>query len=178
MDRHDPHAPPRALDQIEKTVRSLEDMHERQTRDLGLIQRIANRATDALGRPAAVVTILVLIVLWIFGNALASTLGDRPLDRFPFPDLALFATVCAFLVTLLILTTQRHEQLVARQRDQLTLHMAVLAERKIAKVIALLEEQRRDNPLLATRDDVEAVQMAEPADPRISLDRIERSSLE
>jgi uncharacterized membrane protein len=165
-------------DQIDETVQRLVEVHETRARETGVIQKIANRVTRALGQPVAVVSIVVLIVLWIFGNAVASALGTNALDHFPYPDLAFFATVCAFLVTLLILTTQRHEQDVSRRRDQLTLHMAVLTEKKIAKVIALLEEQRRDNPLLHPRDDAEAAKLAQPADPGTSLDRIEASSLE
>ena len=170
-------APP-STDPVEETVQRLAQVHETRARAVGPIQKIANRVTSALGRPAAVVSILAIIVVWIAGNALAAALGRGAVDRFPFPDLGLFATVCAFLVTLLIFTTQRHEQEVSRRRDQLTLHMAVLTEKKIAKVIALLEEQRRDNPLLRPRDDAEAESLARPADPGESLDQIEASSLD
>ena len=79
----------------------------------------------------------------------------------------------AFLVALLILTTQRHEDVLAERRAQLTLQIAVLAEKKIAKVIELLEEQRRDNPMLADRVDAEANSMARAADPLAHSDRIE-----
>jgi hypothetical protein len=49
----------------------------------------------------------------------------------------------------------------------------VISEKKIAKIIALLEEQRRDNPLLGTRVDNEAEQMAKTADPHASRKQIE-----
>ena len=47
-----------------------------------------------------------------------------------------------------------------------------LSEQKIAKIIDLLEEQRRENPLLPTRDDQEASAMAQASDPDRVLDRI------
>ena len=81
--------------------------------------------------------------------------------------------VGALLVALLILTTQRHEEELAESRAQLTLHIATLSERKIAKVIELLEEQRRDNPLLPSRIDDEATEMAQPADHKTTLGLID-----
>ena len=86
------------------------------------------------------------------------------------------ATISALLVALLILTTQRHDEELAESRAQLTLHIAMLSERKIAKIIALLEEQRRDNPMLPSRVDVEAADMAQPADHDIALTLIDEAA--
>jgi len=47
---------------------------------------------------------------------------------------------------------------------QVTLELAILSEQKTAKVIQLLEESRRDNPLIRDRVDQEAEAMAQPAD--------------
>jgi uncharacterized membrane protein len=44
------------------------------------------------------------------------------------------------------------------------LELSILSEHKIAKVIQLLEELRRDSPHVQDRDDPQAEQMAEPAD--------------
>ena len=66
------------------------------------------------------------------------------------------------------------ENLLAERRDQLTLELAILADKKTAKVIALLEEMRRDAPALADRADPESEAMARPADPREVLTAIDR----
>jgi uncharacterized membrane protein len=50
-----------------------------------------------------------------------------------------------------------------------------LSEQKIAKVIQLLEESRRDNPLVGNRLDSEAEPMAQPADPQSVLDAIKKT---
>jgi uncharacterized membrane protein len=47
-----------------------------------------------------------------------------------------------------------------------------LSEQKTAKVIELLEEFRRDNPLVRDRVDQEADAMAQPSDPQRVLDAI------
>ena len=52
---------------------------------------------------------------------------------------------------------------------------AVLSEQKLAKIIELLEESRRDNPLLGNRVDASADAMAMPADPQSLGDAIKRS---
>jgi uncharacterized membrane protein len=72
----------------------------------------------------------------------------------------------------LILATQQREYQLAQLREQLTLELAILSEQKTAKVIQLLEESRRDNPLIRNRVDQEAEAMAQPADPQSVLDAI------
>ena len=80
------------------------------------------------------------------------------------------------LIALLILTTQRHQDQLAERRSQLTLQVAILSERKVAKIIELLEEQRRESPMLASRVDEEAAAMAQPVDPKQALKDIEEAT--
>lgn len=164
---------PPSSDHVEETVQRLVQLHEAHDRDASPMQRMANRVTGALGKPTFVATILLTIIVWMIGNYVASRMGVRALEQFPFPDLAFFATVGALIVALLILTTQRHDEALAEKRAQLTLQIAMLSERKTTKIIALLEEQRRDNPLLVSRVDAEADEMGQVSDPLRTLGRIE-----
>lgn len=52
----------------------------------------------------------------------------------------------------------------------------MLSERKIAKLIALMEEQRRDNPLLPSRIDHEAAAMAQPSNHETALNLIDEAT--
>ena len=54
----------------------------------------------------------------------------------------------------------------------MTLELAILAEQKLAKIIALLEEFRRNDPNQSNRRDRVAEAFAEPADPQVVLDAI------
>ena len=162
-------------DPLDATVDELAQLFEERHRSVGWVQRIANRSTRTLGRPGSLGIVISIIFLWIGGNQAARSLGLHAIEGPPFPILELIATLAALLTTLLILTTQRHEEQSDLRRDRLTLQIAVLSEKKVAKIIALLEEQRRDNPLLASRVDNEADQMAEATDPRESLHKIEAS---
>jgi hypothetical protein len=68
-----------------------------------------------------------------------------------------------FIVTL-VLVAQTHADELNARRDNRTLKLAILSERKIAKVIELLEELRRDSPQVQDRVDRQADQMAQPAE--------------
>lgn len=160
----------------EETVEQIAKLYDRHDRRTTRVQRLANKVTVVLGRPMSLVAIFSLAIAWIIGNYVARALGSKALEEFPFPALGFIATIAALLVALLILTTQRHEQELAESRAQLTLHIALMSERKIAKVIALLEEQRRDNPMLPSRVDHEAADMAQPADAETTLSLIDEAA--
>lgn len=157
----------------EATVDQLAKLYDRHDQRTTRVQRLANRITSALGKPMSLVVIFGVAIAWIIGNYVARATGSTALEEFPFPDLGFIATIGALLVALLILTTQRHDEELAESRAQLALHIAMLSERKIAKIIELMEEQRRDNPLLPSRVDHEAADMAQPADHDSTLSMIE-----
>ena len=164
------------VDPVEDSFAQLGQVQERHYRAAGPIQRSVRRITATLGRPGSIALLLMLIVIWIGGNILARLDGLRPIEQVPFSDMSLVVTVAAFLTSLLILSAQRFDEELADRRAQLTLQIAVVSERKLAKIIALLEEQRRDNFLLEKREDAEAARLATPVDLAASLDQIEATS--
>ncbi len=54
----------------------------------------------------------------------------------------------------------------------------MVSELKVAKLIELVEDQRRDNPQLANRVDHEAASMAKPADPQAIFEAIQETHSE
>jgi hypothetical protein len=54
----------------------------------------------------------------------------------------------------------------------LMLELAILNDQKSSKTIELLEEFRRDNPMIADRTDNEARAMSTPSDHRAVMDTI------
>ena len=71
----------------------------------------------------------------------------------------------------MILITQRHDDELATRREQMTLELAILSEQKSAKIIALLEEFRRNDPNQGNYCEV-AEALTQPADPQVVLDAI------
>jgi uncharacterized membrane protein len=102
-------------------------------------------------------------------------LGYRPLDPPPFAGLADFASLASLCLVVVIVTTQRRDDRLARHRELLTLELAILTEQKAAKAIALLEELRRDFPLVHDRVDPQADIMAKPADPQTVIEAIKET---
>jgi len=81
-------------------------------------------------------------------------------------------SLASFYMVILIYATQRRDDELAELREQLTLELALLSEQKTTKVIQLLEEFRRDIPLVPNRTDEQADAMAQPVDPERVFDAI------
>lgn len=147
---------------VEDSVESVAQLHRDHYRRATPLQRFIDTATERLGRPLAPLVLFAAIGAWA---GYAAWRGGGAVDQPAFAWLELAATVAALLISVLILVTQRREDQLADRRAQLTLELALLADRKSAKIIALLEELRRDQPNVADRIDAESDDMAKPADP-------------
>jgi len=139
------------------------------------LQHGVDRLTAVAGRPAFVAALASGIAIWITANLLMAGLGFRPVDRPPFSLLQGAASTGALLVAALILTTQRREDQLANHRAQLIMELSILNDRKIAKIIELLEEGRRDNPALSDRVDSQATAMSTPSDAHAVMQAIKES---
>jgi uncharacterized membrane protein len=140
--------------------------------ETGRLQHAMDRLTAVVGMPGFVAALTAAIALWTLGNALASLLGVPAPDPPPFIWMQAVIPVVALYIAALILTTQRRQEQLAGHRGQLVLELAILSDRKASKIIALLEESRRDNPLITNRDDGAAHAMSTPADPQVVLEAI------
>ncbi len=160
------------VDHVEANVQRMAELHAKHAGGVAFLQKLVIAITSRLGR-ASTVTVTVLLMLgWAGYNGVGPRFGLRPFDPAPFSLLSVISSVVALFTTLLILVTQRREEELARHRAQLTLHLVALSEQKIAKLIEMLEEQRRENPLLPTREDHQAKAMAQASDPDRVLNRI------
>lgn len=149
-------------DPATQSIDELAEFHLEHYRHATPLQRAIDGVTERLGRPGVVITLFALVGLWI---VFAAVSGGGQVDQPSFAWLELAATLAALLVALLILVTQRREDQLAERRSQLTLELALLADKRSAKIIALLEELRRDHPDLADRRDAVSEEMAAPTDP-------------
>ncbi len=161
----------RLADHIEKSVDEVVEFHLEHYRAASGLQKMIDSGTELLSRPAMLLFFLAAILIWAVGNLVVGP--GRAFDPPPFVGLELSVSIAALLVVLLILVTQRREDQLAERRAQLTLELALLGDRKSAKIIALLEELRRDHPGVADRVDAESEEMATPADPASVLAAID-----
>ncbi|MBI1684173.1 DUF1003 domain-containing protein [Caulobacter hibisci] len=147
---------------VEDSVEAVAKLHREHYGSATGLQRSIDKVTERLGRPATPLVVMAVVIGWA---TYASLRGGGGVDQPAFAWLELAATVAAFLVSILILVTQRREDQLADRRAQLTLELALLADRKSAKIIQLLEELRRDQPDVTDRVDTESDDMSKPTDP-------------
>jgi uncharacterized membrane protein len=155
---------PNVPEHIDEAVRSVTQLHSDHHGRTSTPQHAVNRITAFIAKPVFVAILALSVSGWIGGNLLASMLGLQALDGPVFPWLLGAADLFSMFVVMLVLVAQKHEDELNAHRDTLTLELAILSEHKIAKVIELLEELRRDSPHVQDRVDRQADQMAQPAD--------------
>jgi uncharacterized membrane protein len=163
-------------DHIEETIRSIARLHTEHHESATPLQRAVDFMTALVGRPMFIGLLTLAVAAWIGLNMLAAVLGYRAIDPPPFSWLGGAVTLVSLYMVVLILATQRREDLLAQHREMLILELAILSEQKTAKVIQLLEETRRDNPQIHDRVDQEAEDMAQPADPKTVLAAIQENT--
>jgi uncharacterized membrane protein len=166
------------LPHIDKTVRSIAQLHADHHQNATRMERAVDRLKRLLGRPIFIGLLTLFIVGWTGSNLIVGALGLRPIDPPPFVWLLGAISLVSLYVVILVLASQRREDELTQRRDQLSLELAILSEQKATKVIQLLEEARRDNPLIHDRVDQEAEEMAQPSDPQTVLGKIEESHAE
>jgi uncharacterized membrane protein len=150
---------------IEQTVQAIARLHAEHHRNATSLQRSVDRTTAVVAHPAFIVVVTAAVLAWIAGNLIAVRIGGVSLDGPAFPWLQGAGELAAIYITTLVLMSQRRKDELSELREQLTLELAIMSEQKGAKVIALIEEMRRDNPLIANRVDLQADAMSTPADP-------------
>jgi len=154
----------------EDSIDALAELHHEHHRRTTTAQRVIDTITDHLGRPWGFIALAAVVALWA-GLTAWVTRGGVEQPSFAWLELA--ATLAALFVAVLILVTQRRADQLEERRAQLTLELAMLADRKSAKIVALLEEIRRDSPHLADRTDPESEDMATPADAKAVVAALE-----
>jgi uncharacterized membrane protein len=151
-------------DPIDVAVRSVTQLHSDHHGRTTNPQRAVNRVTAFMARPFFIALMGIGIAGWVGANLIANAIGLRAIDAPAFQWLQGAANLFSLFIVMLVLVAQKHEDELNAHRDTLTLELAILSEHKIAKVIQLLEELRRDSPHVQDRVDRQADQMAEPAD--------------
>lgn len=140
--------------------------------ETGLLQQTHDRFTAVIGWPGFVVILMAAVLTWVLGNLAAQWFGLVCPDPPPFVWLQTATSTGALVLAALILTTQRREDKLADYRAQLILELTISNDQKNAKIVALLEEGRRDNPAIVDRIDDQADAMSVPCDTDAVLEAI------
>jgi uncharacterized membrane protein len=166
-------SPSTVAQKVVRNVAALAQLQAEAEGRVGPHQRLVERLTGSIASPWMVLTIVGSVVAWIGLNTLGVRAGLPRLDPPPFQWLQGSVSLAALLVTLMVLATQRRHAQRSARRGDLELQVNLLAEQKTAKLIALLEELRRDLPSVRDRVDPVANAMTEAVDPRAVLSVID-----
>ena len=151
-------------------------LHAKGEQSVGEHQRFVERVVSRIGRPRTLYALIAFVVLWgLVNEALPRLFGRRPFDEPPFFWLQGLLALYASLVTTMVLTTQNRSQKAAQHRSYLELQVNLMAEEKTTKLIALMEELRRDLPNMRNRIDTEAELMSHTVDPHAVLTALEEN---
>jgi len=138
-------------------------------------QRLLEGLADRLGRPITLYVYLVLVAAWVCMNAwwpLSTPVPDEP----PYFWLQGTMGMLALLTTTVVLIVENRQLRDSEHRAHLALEVNLATEQKVTKLIALIEELRRDLPNVRDRHDAEAEQMQETVDPESALAQIEQGT--
>ena len=126
-----------------------------------------------MGRPLYAGSILLFVALWILANVYAREFGWVEFDPAPFSWLQGIVSLGALLTTTVVLIKQNRLAKLEELRAHLDLQVNLLTEQKTTKLIDLMEELRRDLPMVKDRHDPEAAAFQQPTDPQQVLAAID-----
>jgi uncharacterized membrane protein len=158
---------------VNQNIEHIIAFHQREQEKVGPAERGLERVSGLIGRPVYLIGLLSLVVCWIAVNALATALGFVAPDPPPFSLLQGLLTLAALATTTIVLMTQQRQGRLESQRAHLDLQVNLLTEQKATKLIHLLEELRRDLPMVRDRDDAVATAMQRPTDTARVLSALE-----
>ena len=178
---HDVDAQPRDADSlsghIDQNIESVVALQRREWETVSHSQRSVERLSRFIGRPTYLVFLLAMVAAWVAYNSTAALWGQRPFDAPPFELLDGIMSLVALITTTIVLIAQNRQARLEQQHTHLALQVNLLTEQKVTKLIHLIEELRRDLPMVKDRHDAQATALQERADTAQVVSAIEEVGL-
>ena len=168
-----PPSPGALPQQVSENIESVVGLHQREHAKLNPWERLLDKLGMLIGRPLFLIGLLAAVSLWIVFNLSARALGWPVVDAPPFEILDLVLTLSALTTTTVVLIAQQRQARLESRKAHLDLQISLLAEQKASKIIRLLEELRRDLPMVRDRHDEEASNLQRPTDTGQVLSALE-----
>jgi uncharacterized membrane protein len=162
-------------DQISQNLDAILKFYTREEQKIGHTQRMVEHFSVFIGRPIFLAVTLLVVVLWVVANAAMGMAGMDEFDPAPYFWLQGIITLAALLITTVVLITQNRLANLEERRAHLDLKVTLLTEQKVAKLIELIEELRRDLPNVRDRHDAEAVSLKQSMNPELVLAALDES---
>jgi uncharacterized membrane protein len=164
-------------DHIDQNIESVVALQRREWEMTSLSQRRVERVGRFMGRPLYLVGLLAFVAIWVAANLGMLWSRSAPWDPVPFEMLDSLLTFVSLVTTTIVLIAQNRQSRLEQQHTHLGLQVNLLTEQKVTKLIHLIEELRKDMPMVRDRHDPQAAAMQERADAEQVISAIEEVGL-
>jgi uncharacterized membrane protein len=168
-------SPPTVPTHVSENIETVAQLNAESGARVSRHQRAIEALTRHLGRPRTLYTLVGVAAVWVIYNGTARWTGWPAFDHWPFDGLQGAVTGYAAVVATTVLTAQNRLNHESDRRGHLDLQLSLIAEQKATKIIALLEELRRELPNVRDRKDAVAEAMQQRANPADVLSALETS---
>ena len=169
---------PDVSDHISQNIADIVALQKQQEVDAtSVAQRRLEHVNRVVARPAYLLAVLTLDAAWIAATEVALREGLRAPDAPPFAWLQGCLTLVALLTATVVLISQRRQTRLSEERAHLDLQINLLTEQKVTKLIHLVEELRRDLPMVRDRVDPHATALEERTDAAGVLSALRSTAL-
>src|ERR671912_186758 len=157
---------------VERNIQALLSRRNQEEKTKPLQDRIADAISRFAGSMIFVYIHLIGFGLWIIVN-----LGWTPLPTFDptFVVLAMFASVEAIFLSTFVLITQNRMAAQADRRADLDLHISLLAEHEVTRLISLVSAIAERIGIEPASDHPELAELKKDVDPEKVLEKIEET---
>jgi uncharacterized membrane protein len=163
--------------QLDQNIDSILEVQKRESEQRSSSHRFIDRIGRIIGRPLYLFGLFAFAAIWIAVNLLAPRFGLPEFDPRPFPLLDGILSLAALVSATVILIAQNRQTRIEQQHTHIALQVNLLTGQKVAKIIDLLEELRRDLPMVKDRFDAHAASLAKETDALQVLTAIEEGGL-
>lgn len=163
-------------DRVSRNIEAVLEFYAREEQKISRSQHIVERISSYIGQPVFLAFILLFVAVWMLANTLSQQTGMAEFDPAPYFWLQGIVGLAALLTTTVILAKQNRFARLEEQRAHLDLKVTLLTEQKVAKLIDLLEELRRDLPNVKNRHDPEAASLQQSMNPELVLAALDERS--
>jgi uncharacterized membrane protein len=154
----------------------LTNFYEREAAKISGMQLVIERISAFLGSPIYFAVAAAFIVVWVAVNSWGMHVHWRHYDQPPFFWLQGLLSSNALLLTVAVLSRQNRMGRLAEHHAHLDLQINLLTEQKVTKILQLVDELRRDMPVLRGRPDAEVVELTKPADAEAILQAVKQKN--
>ncbi|HEV2701617.1 MAG TPA: DUF1003 domain-containing protein, partial [Steroidobacteraceae bacterium] len=166
-----------AADNLDQNIDSVLEVRKRELERRSPTQRFVERISAVMGRPLYLAVLFLFVCGWISYNLLARSWERAAFDPPPFALLDGILSLAALITTTVVLVAQNRLTRIEQQHAHIALQVNLITEQKVTKIINLLEELRRDLPMVKDRFDAQAASFAQKTDAVEVLTAIEEVGL-